>query len=327
MSSACIYDCAYLAAPDVCSVQEVIDRELELIRDGVRTDMSYDHVHETPFKAEPYLAAGYEHVPVADHLKPIDLAVNAIQHLLKKNAIDPADIDAFIYYDAIPWREDVTFNMPSCIAERADILNLKYCSHVTQRNCTSGLAAIEAAAYLLTARADIDHVLVAGGDAVDSKNGEPRVSRNLIFGDAGSAALVCRSGHKIEYIQSRFIPMGGRRYLEPLEQLAELSINGFRFSFNELGKAFLATGFTLADMDFIVTNSPPFNRAMDRLEMYPYSKRTILDDHVRGNALTTAHIAMGCLSELLRIGPSGRALLHATGLGTNFTTAIISFNQ
>ncbi len=324
MNRVCVYDCVYVPGPKKCSVEEVMDEELRRIRDGSRLDTAYDHVVKPSYDPEFYLKNGYKFVPVADGQRPLELAVSAVQKLLKQNNVEPSKIGALIYYDAIPWPEDAAINQHSCLAQTTGMTKLKYAAHVTQRNCSGGLAAIEAVRYLMLARPDIEWAVVAGGDCVATHCGEPRVVHNYIFGDAGSAALIGRSGWQIAYLSSRFIPLGGRRYYENLAILQELAIKGLHWSFEELDKAFKALNLGPQDMEYIVTNSPLFNRAMDNKREYARAKREFIVEHLRDNGLTTAHIAMNCLMKILNKGASRPSILHATGLGTNLTTMVIS---
>ncbi|MBI2344265.1 MAG: hypothetical protein HYV02_08050 [Deltaproteobacteria bacterium] len=324
MAAIGIQDCVYVPAPKRYTVEQVIAVERARIAAGTRLDTNYDHVSTPSLDPASYRAAGYASVPIASSERPLDLAVMAVEQLLANNALPPAAVDALLYYDAIPWPEDTTINMPSRLAELTGMMDLRYVAHVTQRNCASSIAAIEAAWYVMSARPDIHRVIVAGGDCVATHCGEPRVVNHLIFGDAGSAVLLSREGGPIHYVASRCIPQGGRRYREPLETLRTLAVKGVQWSLHEYERAFTQTGFTADDMEFIVTNNPPLNRAMDRLTSYPRTKRTIIDDHVREYALTSAHIAIGCLMEVLRRGAKKPVALHATGLGTTLCTMIFT---
>lgn len=213
----------------------------------------------------------------ADHEHVSDLAAEAGRRLLTSLSVDPAAIDAVVYFGST-WKDHPVWQAAPRIAHalgchRAFALELDYVSCGTP-------VALRVARDLMLAEEDLHTVLLVAGcresHLIDYTNPKSRFTYN--FGDGAVAALLVRDGRHNEVLASHMItdgslshhvkvPAGGsvepasaaslqqRRHLLTVEdpagmkdRLDQVSLPNFVRAAEEACKR---SGLTLADVDYL----------------------------------------------------------------------------
>lgn len=293
-----------------------------------------------------HIAAGHEHVS--------DLAAEAGRRLLMSLSLDPATVDALVYFGST-WKDYPVWQAAPRIAyelgcHRAFALELDYVSCGTP-------VALRVARDLMLAEEDLNTVLLVAGSReshlIDFTNPKSRFTYN--FGDGAVAALLVRDGQHNEVLASHMVTDGslshhvkvpaggsvepvsaasiqGRRHMLTVEdpaamkdRLDRVSLPNFVRSAEEACKR---SGLTLADVDYLcgIHMKRSMHEALVEALGLDVDRAAYLDDtgHMSGVdpllALDRA-VANGTVSD------GDVVLLLAAGTGYSWAATIVRWGE
>lgn len=322
MHTTFLTDCTFVPGSKQKSVIDIASAEIHRDKNGNRNHVPYNQIKPSIFDPQYFIDSGFETVPISDGECPSDLAITAAEKILSRNQISPKDVGGLIYYDTLPYADEYNINIPCKVAQKTGMTNLEFQTHLTQKNCTSGLSALELATHILNSRKDMKWIVAAGGDCIVEKSGEPRIIHNEPYGDAGSAILVGRYGAAIKYLRCHPYPIGWKRHYEDIQTLQHISINYFKWSMQEINLALEKSECSMRDIAAILTNQPRICEFTKSMPGFSPEKTTLFRKHMKKYGHTLSHEIIEQMEQALNEHQETPVLAHATGIGTTMATII-----
>ena len=319
----CLKDALFEPASLRLTVEDVVSEERRRRERGEIQSLAIDQARPSELDATFFRGAGYGTVCLAENESPSDLARRAITNILVRNQLRTSDIDLLIFYNTNPYIPEIHFNIPNKLINELDLPNIKFQTHLSQKNCTSGLAAAQVAKSLMEADPSLRWGLVAGGDCIDLENGQPRIVARQIHSDAGSAMLLGRTGTPIRYLANKSYSLGWKRFSECPAVMYALSLNYLRWSLEQIGVALGSTGLTFNDLSLFVTNQELIDQHLRTKEKLPEATISFFRSHLQTYAHTLAHEVVAGIEHVLHTPHDSPAIAHATGMGTLMSTMVV----
>ena len=194
---------------------------------------------------------GVDEVPVAGRDEhPSDLMLAAARRLLDGLGVPAADIDVVITAGTVPGE----YQLRTLAARIVHELGAARATGFDLNNgCNAFGSQLELASALLTARPDIDAVLLVTGDRWHEYS-QSQVATGLVWGDAGAAALVTR-----ETGAAAWVPVGQYSWMDgSLHAVAGVPL-GSRAMAEHGGEAPRDLSYTVRDPQAIANDFVPHN--------------------------------------------------------------------
>jgi len=254
----------------------------------------------------------------------LELLLPAAQRSLAATG-DPATVRYVIYAHAT---QEVTPSTLDAASMLRDSLHLPSAESfaITQQNCASGLAALDAAGMLLAADGVPGaRALVVTGEKAFSKLNHVYYSLGSVMGEAASATLVSLDGPG-DVVRSYVVETHGEfnaGILMTPEEHHQHSAIGDRTIVNVIHRALQHAGARLEDIDIVVQHNPDMSTVADLLG-FPrerlFSQNLAQHSHCYASDVFVNYVQLG---EAGRLTPGRNYLFVSTGLGATYSAMVV----
>lgn len=270
---------------------------------------------------------GLDRLRLAPELDVLDLIATPAAAVVGALA-EPDRVRYLVYAHTIQDVAPAGFDIASELAARLGLARANAFA-LTQQNCASGLAALDACGELLAATGDRDALaLVLTGEKAFSPMAQ-LIENTTIMGEASAACLVGRRPVPGDRIVSYAVRVDGR-YADGIRmdavRVREFGEGYARELVAVIGSALADAGLTLADVALIVPHNVNMSSWRTVIELLGVDPTTVFLDNVAeyGHCycsdpfLNYAH-----LRDRGRLTPGGHYVLTAVGLGATYAAMVL----